>query len=323
MGWEDTITKDTESEAPANGWEATITKDAPKVSELESGVRGLAQGASLGYSDELTGGIEALWDKAINGDKTALVELYRKNRDESRANNKIAQEANPGVYGTGQVAGAIGTGIATGGSLPALAGVGAAQGLGNSEADLTQGDVGGAVRDTAIGTGIGVVTAGAGKALGALGSKVMPKVTNVLEDVATAPMGQSGSQMGNVAGAINKVGKVGSYLDDVQDKVVSSMVPEGMKKGVSSPLANMVESGLALGPVGVKIQAGIQGAKFAPQIAQKTAQLTLEQIIPKMGRFSQVLSDAAQRGASSLAASDYVLQQQDPEYRELKRKAQE
>lgn len=140
-----------------------------QVSPIESGVRGAVQGLSLGFADEATGALEAAKDWLSN-DPSGFMTNYRKHRDESRANYRTAENANPGTYMTGQVGGAIAPALATvGGSLPAtvgsLAAQGAAQGLGSSEADLTYGDVSGAVRDTALGSAIGGATGIAGKAL--------------------------------------------------------------------------------------------------------------------------------------------------------------
>jgi hypothetical protein len=67
-------------------------------SQLESGVRGLAQGATLGFGDELTGGAEALLDK-IRGHHEELGKLYAKHRDEARKANEAAKAANPLTYG--------------------------------------------------------------------------------------------------------------------------------------------------------------------------------------------------------------------------------
>lgn len=141
--------------------EASTSAPSPEPTKLESGVRGAAQGASLGYADELTGLLESLVT-----DKT-----YKQARDESRANYKTAEEANPKTYLAGEVAAGVGAGIAVPGSvgIRGLAALGAAQGLGNSEADLLEGDVKGAVRDTAIGgtigAGVGVAAKGAEKLL--------------------------------------------------------------------------------------------------------------------------------------------------------------
>lgn len=184
------------NEAPKPSWKdrATVLPSAePEVSKTESGLRGLAQGASMGFADELAGGAEALWE-AAKGDPRTFGELYKTFRDESRANYKKAEEANPKTFMAGQVGGAVGTALIPGmggANIAKLAAQGAAQGLGSSEADLTEGDIGGAIKDTAIGGTVGAATGVAGKALSAAGTKAAPyiqkaigKTANVADDVA-------------------------------------------------------------------------------------------------------------------------------------------
>jgi len=145
-------------------------------SELDSAARGALQGATMGFADEISGGLEALWEKA-KGDPTTFGELYKAKRDESRSNFKTAEEANPASYTTGQIGGAIGTAFVPGlggATLGKLALQGAAQGLGSSQADLTEGDIAGAARDTAIGGALGAGAGLAGKAISAGASKAAP-----------------------------------------------------------------------------------------------------------------------------------------------------
>lgn len=105
---------------------------------LESFGRGVAQGLTLGFSDEIVGGVESLFT-----DKT-----YQRARDESRAANKTAEAAHGGYYLGGEITGGLAGGVAAVATLPASAptlgtavaggaGYGAVSGLGSSEADLT------------------------------------------------------------------------------------------------------------------------------------------------------------------------------------------
>jgi hypothetical protein len=154
-----------------------------KPGVLESAGRGAAQTASLGFADELAGGAEALLDKA-RGSGADLGDLYRQHRDESRANYRAAQEANPNAYTAGEAAGVVGTMLipglgelgaakTLGGAVLGGAALGAAQGLGSSEADLTKGDVGGAALDT----GLGALVGGAAGAVGHGVGKVVDRVS--------------------------------------------------------------------------------------------------------------------------------------------------
>ena len=125
--------------------------------ELESALRGLAQGASLGFADEITGGAEALFT-----DKT-----YKQARDESRANYKLAKETNPNSYLAGEIGGGVATTLIPIGAAAntvrgtaALGGlIGAGAGLGGSEAEDAQG----MAIDTLKGLGTGYVAGAAGK----------------------------------------------------------------------------------------------------------------------------------------------------------------
>jgi hypothetical protein len=123
--------------------------------KLESFGRGAAQGASFGFADELVGAL-----KHVFTDKT-----YSQARDEYRDNDAIAHEANPITSIAGNVGGSVATSIlpfgqvAKGASLwqqaKVGAGLGSIAGLGASEADVTEGDIGGAVSDTLKGAAIG------------------------------------------------------------------------------------------------------------------------------------------------------------------------
>src|SRR5512138_310493 len=127
-----------EDEAPATAATATaprfVFEDEPtpdSVSGGESFGRGALQGASLGFGDEAAAAIDAalpsilrnaVSDEAVGGGKT-YGERYRNAREFYRAKNRAAEEANPGTYLAGSVAGAAPLAITTGGA-------GAAQGVG-------------------------------------------------------------------------------------------------------------------------------------------------------------------------------------------------
>jgi hypothetical protein len=131
----------------------------------ESLGRGALQGATLGFADEISGGLE----HAFTG------KPYDQARDESRANFEAARKANPKTYFAGELGGGVATSalpflnVAKGATVAAMAGkaalAGGIAGLGSSEADLTKGDVSGATWDTVKGAALG-------GALGAAGGKV-------------------------------------------------------------------------------------------------------------------------------------------------------
>lgn len=144
----------------------------PKVSTPEAILGGVAQGATLGFGDEM----EAGWKHLVGGAD------YTKTRDQLRAANANARSQHPVAYTGGEIGGSLlpsavaalatgGTSLAPGmakAALPLAAGQGALQGAGYSNAD----SAGGLARDSALGAGVGVAGYGLGQTLGAVGRKV-------------------------------------------------------------------------------------------------------------------------------------------------------
>ena len=124
------------------------TPPTPEVSQLESAIRGGAQGLTFGFPDEATAALERI----VTG------KPYEQALQESRQAYKQAQEANPITYTGSEIAGGVlpalipGVGqAATGAKLGRLAamgaGTGALSGLGYSEGQ----DIGEVARDVGIG----------------------------------------------------------------------------------------------------------------------------------------------------------------------------
>jgi hypothetical protein len=191
-----------------NDYTVEDTQPSDEIGMTESGLRGAAQGLSFSLADELTGATEAGTKAILGGDKLSdLMENYRKYRDESRADYKAAEEANPAAYMTGEIGSGIAAGLLTGGAgavanlgkvglqqgAKELAKVGlrqgAAAGFGASEADLTKGEVGDVLKDTAIGGGMGAaagvvlptVAKGAGKAIGKVSDYAVDKAPSLVK----------------------------------------------------------------------------------------------------------------------------------------------
>ncbi len=180
-----------------------------KKSVVESAARGAAQGASFGFADEITGALEAAKDVALTDKELGdLVDQYKKRRDESRKEYDMAEKDNSGAYMAGNVAGGVATafipGVGLAGNLGKGASLGAkvaqgaklgamegaAFGLGESRADLTEGDVGGVLKDTATGAAVGGALGGALPAVGHGAKKVLDgaparKVTKVGANIIT------------------------------------------------------------------------------------------------------------------------------------------
>lgn len=207
MAWNDEPPSEKDlKRAPAPSW--ADEPPPPDVSELESGIRGAAQGLSFGLADEATGAAEAAKDWLMN-DPSGFMENYKKHRDESRSAYKAAETANPGTFMTGQFAGGAGTALLSGGTgLGALAAQGALQGLGSSEADLTEGNYKGAIGDTVIGGSLGAIGEAGGRLIGKGLSKipfskafdsVSSGLRDTAENLAVKATGATGNQANKFA----------------------------------------------------------------------------------------------------------------------------
>lgn len=236
-----------------------------KKSGTESFLRGAAQEASFGFADELAGA----WD-AITSDKT-----YKQGRDESRAAYKQAEEDNPGLYTAGQVTGGLaslavpvglGARAAGTGAKAALA-AGAAYGAGASDADLTEGDVGGLAKDAAIGAGVGLAAHGAVRAAGKAVKAAAPKARDALERYAR-------SETGDVLGGVAKstLGKAalgaagGAYSGD-EDAVGNAV--KGAALAVAAPAAHKLATKAVKKAILAALERG--GPKEAAKVAREMA----------------------------------------------------
>lgn len=192
----------------------------------ESAIRGATQGATLGFADEIAGGVEALWEKA-KGDPTEFGKLYQQFRDESRQNFEEARKANPKTYGASEIGAGVATAfvpglnIAKGAKLASMAGkaagIGAAAGTGYSEGE-TAGEV---LKDAAIGAALGAGTTVAAPHVGRLAGRAGEKLKGSAERFAARAMGAE-------RGTIKKLG---------QDKVQEAG-RFALDEGIISPLAN-------------------------------------------------------------------------------------
>lgn len=208
MSWKSTIQtlpEGEENKPSQPSWRDSIQTEKEAPSELESATRGAAQGLSLGFADEATGAAEAALDWLKN-DPKGFMDNYRKHRDESRANYSEAEKANPKSYMGGQIAGAVGSAFVPGmqgATLGKLAALGAAQGLGNSSADITTGnteDLVQAAKDTGLGAGIGAAAYGVSKIpFGKILNKAADKADDVAERLAVNATGATGRASENFA----------------------------------------------------------------------------------------------------------------------------
>jgi hypothetical protein len=170
--------------------------------ESKSGaaLRGFGQGASLGFTDELRGGIGAMdelgsrlggalgWEsrgldqtRPTQGVIDALKGRYLEDRDAARKEEHQAEAAHPALYGASELAGGLAVPIPGGGAAKGA-------GLGTK---MLRGAVAGGVLGTAIGAGKSEAEDASGVAHDALGSGLV-----------AAPLGAAGAALGHGLGKL-------------------------------------------------------------------------------------------------------------------------
>lgn len=226
----------------------------PKTSKLEAGARGLGQGASLNFWDEIAGAGEAIGQsvgvKGLGSSNFSDIGLttplaldenrdfsqaYTEGRDKWRGEDATARSDNPGSYMAGELGGGVasafipGLNVAKGASLANIAGKGALQGglmsLGGSEAE----DISGLAKDTGKGAALGGAMSGViGYAAPKIGDAIdwgIGKLASGSDDVAERLAGRA---LGAERGTIKKLG-----LDKVK-----AAGRQALDEGVLSPLAS-------------------------------------------------------------------------------------
>lgn len=266
-----------------------------KNTPVESGLRGAAQGVTAGFADEAGGAI-----KAIPGAMAAymnpqqsyslsdLVKSYKSGRDEYRKNDALARQDNPLAFGTGEVAGTIGTAFIPGGQVAkgasflqkakGAAAMGAIQGAGTSQADLTEGNIEDLAKDTAEGALIGTTIQGAGSALGPVATGIADRTKNLAESRAVkAVTGQNISAFRQITGTTLKSAGAIQKAEDKITKVGRDILDE---PGVLTPLSKVEDAapklaeaadkyGQLIGSVGHEIDKAIPNAVDGKSIANK------------------------------------------------------
>lgn len=107
--------------------------------------------------------------------------------------------------------------------------------------------------------------------------------------------------------------------------------PRSIARTTSMTGTGAVIGGTLAGPVGAGIGAttGFLMDNNSQQLFKKVLNIRIksaehgQKIAQKLGKYGIVLNNAAQKGGNSLGVTSYILQNQDPEYREVLRKIQE
>lgn len=210
--------------------------------QLESLIRGGAQGATFDLADEALGAAKAAGKTVFGGDKYKdVVDTYKRERDIERAKFAAAQEANPMTYLAGDIAGGILPAIATGGAgavasvgkvglkeaakagAKAGAKYGAMSGLGRSEAEILDGDIRGTAADVATGAAGGAVLGGA-IPVAIKGAKATAKaIPKAMKDI-TKWVADTTGDLGNVITEAGKMTRGGDTI--ISKKAYSATTKE-------------------------------------------------------------------------------------------------
>lgn len=228
-----------------------------------SAVKGFADTATYGFSDEIAGAYEGL---ARRGENEDFIDAYRRGRDADRSLSKEGFEVNPKSSMAGMAAAVVPTLFASGAN-PNLARIaaqgateGAVMGAGNSEADLTRGEIGDFAGDigksAALTTGLGMggelVGRGVGKMFGRRAASEAAEEAGQFIDEAAE---ESGLRLvaGDSAGVAEPVSK------NLRPVMKEAQSPEEVSSFVSNWLRNKAEK-LAENATGAT---GNQSDKFA------------------------------------------------------------
>lgn len=215
---------------------------------------------------------------------------YRQPRDSERAANRAAREANPALYTAGEIGGAalqsfipglgtLGAGRTLARSMGGGAAVGAISGLGASEADLTKGDVGGAVEDMAIGAAAGGVA------------------------------GAAAHGVGRVVGAIRNRAGQGVRLAEADAAQKAVERAQGAVRVARSSVGGEAAAGLNAVAKAEEVAANASSSFTPAQVAQARAWLaTPEALALRQNAAQNVLDRGAGRLGGSLQSAQNVLQ---------------
>lgn len=206
-------------------------KAAPTVGALEAGLRGVGDGITLGFQDEVLAGLDAAVQPLLpiseNGSSASTFrERYDENLANQRALLKAGQEQQPVASLAGGVIGGIAPALVTGGSsIAATAGAaarqslaktagksaaigaayGGAYGAGTAEGDLSE-RLPGAAEGALLGAGVGAAAPLAVAGISAAARKVTPQrllptsAAGVADDL---PVGPTDAPSTGVAGVLS------------------------------------------------------------------------------------------------------------------------
>lgn len=257
--------------APAQGanfdWERETTPAdaAPRMGSGSSAggafIRGVAQGATADFADELGAGLQAglqglanalpegslEWAGIENKYQQNPLDTYRQAREENRAQIAQDMEQHTGAALAGNIGGGLllnsvvpGAKLTGTPGLLRAAGMGAAAGLGASDADLTRGEVGGAAADTLKGAAMGLAGQEIGERIGGYLPKVAQWVQRKAGDFAAMRALNAAGYFQNELkpilkrGGIDKAVEMGEHLLDEPGVIRAGRDAESVLEGVEA-----------------------------------------------------------------------------------------
>jgi hypothetical protein len=206
----------TDSKRETLGPKIAEPKKIDRLKQLEAGLKGAGQGATLGFLDEAIGAVNAGIDMAIDKamrpflseaqtlylETPEFTKIYKEERDKARKDLEKQAKSYPKTFTGGEIAGALAT-AAVPGSLAAkassnilkklavAAGTGAGAGAGFSEAEKAE-DI---AKDAAQGALVGAAFLGAGKAAG----KLLGKIGKLSDNAQLKALGITGKKLEKIS----------------------------------------------------------------------------------------------------------------------------
>lgn len=288
----------------------------PDVTQMETAARGIGQGASLGFADEVMGAIGGLYAAIARPElfeNQSSKEIYQQGLDIARKNEKAAQEANPNTYLGGQIAGSLLTpmgALAKAKTAPQLAATGAvlggASGLGQSEGATTQ-EV---LKDTALGAGLGavlnpVLTKGAQTATNAVRNVFAPNAQKLatFREASIAPTLADISDSNVVKRAQNIMantplasGIITKGVNQTAEEAVSALNRSGLNQATTQiDAGEIVKTGLNR-----YVDKGKQvSGRLFDKVDSYIAPTDMVDALPILSKFDEIIADAPTEGLQS------------------------
>lgn len=234
-----------ESQQPKKSFisdEEMLTMEGEKPSQLESALRGAAQGATFNFSDELEAAVSTganLLTGKVNPSVEDVKAAYYGQKEEAERKNEEAKAANPGTYGLAQV----GSSIASPLNKLGVVASGIAMGVGASEDPIEGGLLGGT---------LGALGGAAG---GALGS-IAPTLASAASKQLPQAIKGAGIGLGSAIG-----GPIGGYAGYKAAKQLTPKVIPTIRSGIDKVSEILQSNPNALGRFLPALQSAMQRGK--------------------------------------------------------------